>query len=95
MLHDNTEVCKAHSGLVKEISDVKWIIGILVVIAMAAVAFLWHTNQSNTDKLATTLEMIQKNDDSYRERIAEKIDSIIINIEKQRKRSESKLGNGD
>ena len=70
-------LCKAHSGLVNELKDIKWVIGILIFIAGTTAAFLWHSLESSTAKLSNALEQMEKTNMIYRERISDKIDMLL------------------
>jgi hypothetical protein len=57
-------------------SQMKWVIGLFLIISLAVVGFLWRTQVSGTDKIVTQIEGIKTQADTKREETNNRLDVL-------------------
>lgn len=57
-------------------SQMKWVIGIFLIISIAVVGFLWGTQSSNTDKIVNKIEVMENQTGAKRDEMNVKLDVL-------------------
>jgi hypothetical protein len=57
-------------------SQMKWVIGIFLIMALATIGFLWRGQVSSTDKIVGRIETMEKENGTKREESNHKLDTL-------------------